>query len=448
MTLAYPIGLLALAGLLIPVLIHLWSVKKGKTLKIGSIALLGENATSNARNLKLTDLLLFVLRCLILMLIAGLLAQPYLKKTSRAATTKGWLLMDKVQFGKIYKMHHNTIDSLLAKGFELHDFNVGFNSFSVKDTIANEGNSLSYMALIQQLNTQMPKGYSAYIFADKRLTKYDGNLPKPNFNLIWKEVNYPDTIKTWSTQFLTKGYEAKSTPDLTSYIPDKNQNLPLVTISIYDPKGEDSKYIKAALNAITDFTKRKFEVITSVNKADVVFWFSDELIPSSVNKAFAYKNGKIENVNSTLLVSAEPNQNIELKKRIASDHLKGDVIWTDGWGEPILIKENKTNHFYFYSRFNPQWNDLVWNEQFVKALIPIVLGDQTVSDFGFEDHDADQRVLGQTLFQDSKTTTSNASIITTNQSLDYPIWGLAFILLIIERILSFRNKTKLENAKS
>ncbi|MES2653764.1 MAG: BatA domain-containing protein [Bacteroidota bacterium] len=450
MTLVYPIGLLALAGLLIPVLIHLWNVKKGKTLKIGSITFLGENATSSTRSLKLTDFLLFALRCLILILIAGLLAQPYLKKTNRSTAYKGWILVEKAQFSSIYKTHRSTIDSLLTKGFELHDFNVGFNSFSVKDSTAKieTSTALSYLALIQQLNTQMPKGYSAYIFADRRLVKFDGNLPKPNFNLIWEDVNYPDTIKTWSTTFLDKVYKGESTPSLTRYAVNKSQNLPVVTVAIYNPKGDDAKYIKAALNAITDFTTRKFETVTRVNEADVVFWLSDELIPSSVNKAFIYKIGKIENVNSTLLLSAESNQNIDLKKRIALDSLKGDVIWVDGWGQPMLIKENKTNHFYFYSRFNPQWNDLVWNEQFVKALIPIVLGNQTASDFGFEDHDADQRVLGQAFFQDSKIKTSGVLTSTTNQPLDNLIWGVAFILLIIERILSFRNKTKLENAKN
>lgn len=446
--LAYPIGLLALAGLLIPVLIHLWSVKKGKTLKIGSIALLGENATSSARSLKLTDLLLFVLRCLILILIAGLLAQPYFKKPSSTAATKGWILLDKAQFKKIYKIHRNTIDSLIAKGFELHDFNVGFNSFSAKDSISNEGNNLSYMALIQQLNTQMPKGYSAYIFADKRLIKFDGDLPKPNFNLIWKDVNYPDTIKTWSTTFLGKVYKGESLPHLTRYTTNKSQNLPSISVFIYNPKEDDAKYIKAALNAITDFTSRRFKVVTSISKAEMVFWLSDEPAPSSVNKIFAYKNGKIQNVNSSLLLSFEPNQNIELTERIAPDNLKGDVIWTDGWGDPILIKENKTEHFYFYSRFNPQWSDLVWSEQFVKALIPIVLGKQTAPDFGFEDHDSDQRILGQTLFQDAKIKSSGVSTLTTNQHLDHFIWYTVFILLIIERTLSFTNKTKLRHAKN
>jgi len=449
----YPIGLLALAGLLIPVLIHLWSTKQGKTLKIGSIALLNENSTSSSKSFKLTDLLLFVLRCLILILIALVIAQPYLKKTSVNTKNKGWVLIDKARLKTIYKTQYHTIDSLLNLGFELRDFNLGFGQFALQDSI-NEVESevkLSYNVLLNQLNTEIPSGYSAYLFADRRLNNFDGDQQQLNFKLIWKEVQSPDTLKTWSATFLNKVYEGKSTPKLTSYTTPLPQNLPMVTVAIYDPIGDDSKYIKAALNAISDFTKRKIEIDESLSKADVVFWLSEHALNLPKFKVGAnvisYQKGKVVSVNSTLQLSTPPNQTIELKKRIAPDGLNGTAIWTDGYGEPILIKENKTQHFHFYSRFNPQWNDLVWNEQFVKALIPMVLGHESTADFGFEANDADQRVLNKMPFEESKGSTSSGSAISTHQHLDKIIWALAFIVLVIERILSFRIKTNLGYAK-
>ena len=441
----YPIGLLALAGLLIPVLIHLWDTKKGKTLKIGSIALLSENATTNSKSFKLTDLLLFVLRCLILILVAFIVAQPYLKKTNLTTKNKGWILVDKARFAAIYNTQRSSIDSLLNLGFELHDFNLGFKPFSLKDSASKAETSarLGYSSLLNQLNAEIPSGYSAYLFADRRLNNFDGSLPLLSFKLIWKEVQNLDTLKTWSTTFLDKIYAGKSTPSLTTYTVNQAQNLPTLTVAIYDPKGEDSKYIKAALNAISDFTKRKIEIEKSVAKADVVFWLSDEPIHSSdEQRIFSYQKGKTIAVNSTIREFS-----VELKKRIAADNLKGTAIWTDGYGEPILLKDS-VNHFYFYSRFNPQWTDLVWNEQFMNALIPIVLGNQNAGDFGFEANDADQRVLDKTQFVESKINTSTGiSNVSTNQPLDKIIWILAFILLIIERVLSFRNKTNLGYAK-
>ena len=449
MNLVYPIGLLALVGLTIPVLIHLWSVKRGKTLKIGSIALLGESDTVSSKSFKLTDLLLFVLRCLILMLIALMLAQPYLKKTSSIGKNKGWILMDKTIFGEVYEAHRKPIDSLLNLGFELHDFNLGFNLFSLKDSVAHNeaSNSLIYNTLINQLNKQMPLGYSAHIFANRRLGNFDGNLFKPNFSLTWHYTQNLDSLKTWSTTFLDKVYEGISTPRLTYYTAKPSQDLPAIKVSIYDPKGEDSKYIKAALSSIADFTKRKMEINKSSSKADVVFWLSDQPVGMIASTVFSYQSGKMETVNSTLQVSAETNQAIELKKRVRLDSLKGSAIWTDGYGEPILIKEKETHHFHFYSRFDPQWSDLVWSDQFVKALIPIVLGNQTAEDFGFETHDADQRVIDKMQFVDVKIKTPGVSATTTNQSLAQIIWFLAFLLLMIERVLSFRQKTNLHDVK-
>lgn len=117
----YPIGLVALAGLIIPLLIHLWNVKQGKTVKIGSIALLGESSRASSKSFRINDWLLLVLRCLLLALLAFLLAQPYLKKNISGNSKNGWILADKATFPQVFKTHKKTIDSLLKKGYEIHD---------------------------------------------------------------------------------------------------------------------------------------------------------------------------------------------------------------------------------------------------------------------------------------------------------------------------------------
>lgn len=463
MQLLYPIGLLALAGLIIPVIIHLWSIKQGKTLKIGSTALLGESATASSKSIKITDLLLFILRCLILILVAFVLAQPYLKKTSKITRNPGWILMDKNLFNKVYGSNKKTVDSLLNLGFELHNFNLGFHQFLLKDSLlkTNESSGLSYSSLFNQLNKQIPSGSSVYLFADHQLKNFDSSLPKPNFNLIWKNIEKTDTLKTWSTSFLGKTYEGRSTPKQTSYSAKQTQNLPIISVLIYDPTGTDSKYIKASLNAISDFTKRKIEFKNWNNseksKADIGFWLSDQQInASNLGKLkdsasfLNYEKGKVLGENSTIILDDNRDKTIELKKRIAPNNIKGNAIWADGFGQPILISENilKRKQFHFYSRFNPQWTDLVWNEQFVRALIPIVLGKQDAKEFGFENYSLDQRTIDKTQFRKSKINKSSTYSKTENKNLDYIIWLLAFIILIVERILSFRKKTNLDYVKS
>jgi hypothetical protein len=111
----HPIGLLALAGLIVPLIIHLWNVKQGKTIKIGSIALLGESSRASSKSFKLNDWLLLVLRCLLLVLLAFILAQPYLKKIISGNNKARWILVDKAIFPQVFKAHSKTIDSLIKR---------------------------------------------------------------------------------------------------------------------------------------------------------------------------------------------------------------------------------------------------------------------------------------------------------------------------------------------
>ncbi|WP_431292206.1 BatA domain-containing protein [Pedobacter sp. P26] len=111
----YSIGLFALAGIIVPLIIHLWNVKQGKILKIGSIALLGESSSASSKSFKINDWLLFVLRCLLLVLLAFVLAHPYLKKIVSARSKNGWILVEKNNFPRVFKTHQKTVDSLLKK---------------------------------------------------------------------------------------------------------------------------------------------------------------------------------------------------------------------------------------------------------------------------------------------------------------------------------------------
>jgi len=457
--LLYPIGLLALAGLIIPVIIHLWSVKQGKTLKIGSIALLGESASATSKSFKLTDWLLFILRCLILILITFILTQPFFSKKIKTTTNSGWILVQPNQFRNVYQGHKKSIDSLLTLGFELHEFNLGFKSFKLADTVnqPNKVSSLSYSSLFKKLDTQIPSGYTAYLFAAKKVINFNGDLPNTSYKLVWKDIVNKDTSTTWTTQFLGKTYLGKSTANATTYTSAAAANLPAISVSIYDPVGNDAKYVRSALNAIADFTKRKIAIqnfnTATAAQADVIFWLSEQEPAFKKLKAgakiFAYKKGKVANVNATLsLTDGTSNSNeIKLFKHIHTDNESGKIVWKDGYGEPILLNDKK-NYFSFYSRLNPQWTDLVWNEQFVNALMPIVLGEKNSTDFGFETHSSDQRVIAAEQNLNIAVNKSGSVIeVSKNEPLYVFLWILALITLLIERILSFR-KTKLNHVKS
>lgn len=464
MQLLYPIGFLALIGLLIPVIIHLWSVKQGKTLKIGSIALLGESASVTSKSLKLTDLLLFVLRCLLIILIAFILAQPFLTTKVDQQKSSGWILVSPNQLNQSYKTDRKTIDSLLNLGYELHEFNLDFKKVDLADTSSSSrvGNQLSYNSLLKALQYKIPAGYTAYIYADDRLSNFSGEIPKISYKLIWQSILSTDSTKFWSTNYLGKAFEAKSNKYATTYTEVIKSNLPSLSVVIYEPSGSDAQYVRAALNAIADFSKRAISIknFSSANakNADVVFWLSEQSISPYIAtlkpnaKIFAYQNGKVENVSAgTVHLSSglKDEASVKLYKRIGLAQQKGKVIWKDSYGVPMLLRDSTNKHIYFnfYSKLNPQFTDLVWKEQFVSALMPIVLGVRKGEDFGFETNMLDQRRIsaGQQ-FTTSESKTAAVTSIEKQEPLNHIFWILAFLILLLERILSFR-KTNLNYVK-
>jgi hypothetical protein len=84
----------------------------------------------------------------------------------------------------------------------------------------------------------------------------------------------------------------------------------------------------------------------------------------------------------------------------------------------------------------------------VNALLPIVVGDQNASDFGFENNENDQRVVNakQNLFIDNNKV-SAFTIRLENIAIANYLWILALVVLIVERILSFR-KTNIKDVKN
>jgi hypothetical protein len=470
-SLLYPIGLFALAGLVIPLIIHLWNVKQGKTLKIGSISLLGEAAPLSSRSYRIADWLLLLLRLLLIILLAFLLAEPYMNKEAGKGGQKGWLLIGKNSFSSTYREQKKSIDSLLKAGYELRNFDIGFSKINLNDTLIKDSLSnnetVSYLSLLRQLNERLPAGFPVTLYADQQLNKLAGALPVVDFNLQWKEIGKTDTVRNWTTVSAGKTYEATSSPSLTSYRNlDTAKEPASVSVLLFNGGNTaDGNYVTAALDAIADFTKRRIEVkqwnaqYNSDLKYDIGFWLSDQPLANNflknINQAgrlFSYETGKTVAVHS--LIDLQPGKAgneavVELNRRIVATANQGESIWKDGFGSPVLSleKEKSLDHYHFYSRLNPQWTTLVWSGQFVKALMPIILGNENAgqgSGFGFEPHPGDQRRTAGLFSQKHASAVQSAGMNKegTQEPLNRFFWLLALAVFLLERILSFSNKNK------
>lgn len=86
-----PYYLLGLGGLLVPVLIHLWSRKNPRVIPFGSIRFLPEGTASRTFSLAVTEKLLLLLRLLILALVVMIMADPFRHDES---VSPGLILVD------------------------------------------------------------------------------------------------------------------------------------------------------------------------------------------------------------------------------------------------------------------------------------------------------------------------------------------------------------------
>jgi hypothetical protein len=468
----------ALAALSIPVVIHLWNIRPGKTLKVGSISLITEASKSTHRSFKLLDILLLILRCLLLALLATLLASPVWQKVTSNQKAKGWLLIPKENFKETYRQFKPVVDSLNKAGYEFHYFNYGFTindlnqlltDTKIKDTIAKT----NYWNTVRALDNKVSSGTPVYIFTPNGINQFKGSKPAVDLNLHWQTYTAADSVSKWiASASLTNNGSikvalGKSSPAGTSYSNQIVQNsgnqditvsakngqshvslkggnqIPVDTstlrISIYTDKYPvDAGYLKAALSAAVDFSGRKSAIKYYTNSSQIpggqtwLFWLSEQAIngPAKVSKnIFKYEAGKAVNVNTWM----EPGH-IAVSK-IINQKIEEEAIWEDSFGKPLLSLTGNTYHFY--SRFNPLWNDLVWSDAFPKMILKLIQR-KYISPAKY-----DERVLSNTQIRPVlvKENKSIASVRSTEQvDLSRYFWLVLVVLLIAERILSHKTK--------
>ena len=496
-----PLWLVAISGISIPLIIHLWNVKKGKTLKIGSISLLGESSRQSARSLKLIDLILLFLRCLLLIILALILAGPLWNSKINSSANKGWILMEKQNITETSSQFKAEIDSLSKLGYEFHYFEPGFQSAKLQDTLnenkleIGSAQLLPYWSLIKLLEDEIPENTKIFLFTPNLLNRLGTERPQVSHPIQWKTYTPSDSTATWIENAWFNESDsvtvtiASSSPNKTTFktilidpaannspfqldiqngkaslkFKNKKQgdSLPVsidtatIRIAIYTDKFKnDANYLKAALSAVKKYTGRKiklteYSTINIPSDQNIIFWLSESAIPSRIvplNLFFKYEKGNIKDLSSKLNLSPSirsiEKEDINLFKRNTyPENLTGGFpVWEDGFGRPILDlqMENKLSVFHFYSRFNPDWNELVWSNDFPKALIPIIIPEQHASEI----HPSDKRIVRQDQIAPSfiqESGKASAQNTESPKSLKNQFWFALISIFALERYLTFRN---------
>jgi hypothetical protein len=454
-------------GMLVPIILHLWNIQRGKILKVGSVALLAKDTTIRNSNIKLHDLLLLLLRCLFILFLAMLLCRPQWKNKSTKKT--GWVLIDKARAQQTYNHFKPQVDSLLQAGYQLHYFNNGFEKTNLQTVIATEkdsGEIVPYWDVLRQLikktGTQMP----LYIFSSNYLRNFSGNRPSAPAVVHWFTYSPADTLKLTMNAYITAADSARqvavtsaATGTYNMYYDVAKTLLPgavidtsTLYITIYAKEfAADIQYIKAAINAVQQFSKRKIQLSVCNNAGQVaamqhwLFWLSTSALPTNVQakNIFRYQGGKTESVQSLVTVHDAQALNINLPglyNRVsaqAGNNAGYETLWVDGFGQPLLQKEaGQTNTYHFYSRFDAAWNDMPWNNDFAGMMYALLFDDALVPAA------KDNRIIDDRQLQPSRVNNSDGAEQNMHASTDISavFWAFAFAIFFMERIISSRVK--------
>jgi len=514
-----PIGLLALTGIVIPVVLHLWNNKQGKVLAIGSIALLEKDAMRQSRSRRLSEWLLLVLRCLLLAFLALLLSGPFWKRSATANGVRGWVLVDVTPSVNPYQ---RMIDSLVKSGYELHKWAAFQQMASRQSNPEQDGARLSYWTLFGQADRQATAGIPFYVFAGNRLSRYTGLRPVTRRPVYWQTypahdsagkwieaawLRSPDSIRvlvgnsrptgnTFHHEELpvTVRPDGTVTGNATSsgtanpgeagdfHIGHSNGQLTValdsqppvivdtttfrVVIFAENQYSNDSRYLSAAIRAITNFSGKKVQLMitdrwpdwTAASRPDWLFWLSAKPLPPGdlAEHILLYEQGREVSVDSWIREAGASTEyrRVEGVQADLPDTDRLQAVWQDGYGYPVLAKERRparaqsgglrsgSRIFHFYSRFNPSWNELVWDPSFPGLLEELLFGAKDdrggIHDLRIVDPVQATPVIASTIDHPVNGTPGPIELA--------PVcWIIIFLLLVTERVLSFLTPKTVSN---
>jgi Aerotolerance regulator N-terminal len=297
-----PIGLVAMAGIVIPVVVHLWNDRRGRVLRIGSVALLEGASNRMAWRRRITQWWLLLLRCLILLALAFLLAGPYWQRQARG---KGWVLSDG---GGPYQA---MIDSLVKAGYERHVLN----------------DTLNYWAGFRAADREAPAGLSFYVFTSGLVGRFAGMRPVTARDVHWHTYAPEDSVERWVQRaWALPGDSMRVLSGLSRATGTSWERRttalsgPVDTAVLrYRAYGSDSKYINAAMKALERVTGRPI----LEGDGGWLFWLSRKPLPpvAGYSHVWTYGWGSGEHVDSLVWREQAWNGRLPL--------LLGDLLGVD-----------------------------------------------------------------------------------------------------------------------
>lgn len=491
MTLLAPYWLFAASAILVPIAIHLWNKRQGKTVKVGSLRWLEASASKQWSRIRLTDVGLLLLRCLILLLLVFALADPVIENhpTGKAKGSKAVYISPGLLHSKALTTIKPTVDNLLLRGYSLHAFEPAFSTISKEhwaqlsttptDSVVGNGN---HWALLPALAERYPLNQdSVWLFTSDQQRHYKGEPAPLQENITWVPIALEDSL-VWIYKAYAAGADSvqlivgKSSRQGTSYsrhslsrrtgrrnidglqiqLLDQNDSLWIYDskqeqqkvlvqeqpsrISIFADKAQQSevRYLSAAIAAISNHTGVPLKTTEAPADSTTkwLFWFSDAALPDSL----------LELVEQGISVWVQPGSEpsptkarfvaagnaLRLHQVSLQEANYDKVVWAATNGEPLLTSQlsGKGRIYHFRSGFSPKWSNLGQSAQLPELLLPLLLPQTEMTKY-------DARAMPESLLKPTLKKALPVSMHEEQQTKLLPWLVLAaFLFFILERIIA------------
>jgi len=289
-----PIALWALAGLSLPIAIHMLSRKEGKVIRIGSLRHLHETSTRQFKGIRLNEIVLLALRCLLIILFVFLLSGLAFNGFTNSETK--WVLVEKgLEYNREVERQLKNFHEL---GYELHWLSDGFPL--LKDSISST-NSIQYRSLAEKLETKQLS--EAVVLATNKINNFSGIRTPLPANIRWigvidEPVEFTLNVhKLSDSAFIRRGYSnANETYFTTQSVSSSslsetaNEQDTLSLTVYYDQEhAYDKKITEAILRSIEISFALPMKIAFKMDSkflpdhANWVIWLSKDPIPPTEN---------------------------------------------------------------------------------------------------------------------------------------------------------------------
>ncbi|MDN5202324.1 BatA domain-containing protein [Fulvivirgaceae bacterium BMA10] len=182
-----PIYLFGLLALAVPVAIHLWNRKEGNVIKIASVELLEERETPRSSNVKLNQILLFVLRLLILIFLTLIIVEIRFGKTIKAMEENTLVLVepDLLSHEKVLQV----LDSLNNSGMEVRLITNDLSLWDPEMPIPKIDNQQNHWSILKEANLQADQRDRIIMITSSELSNFDGRRPEIATEIVWMDYH-------------------------------------------------------------------------------------------------------------------------------------------------------------------------------------------------------------------------------------------------------------------